>query len=139
MISVRRCFITIMMAVALQTAWAQKVMLHLEGNQVAEISIASLDSITFESKGDFQMPALNNFIYISKGQKILLTGASFAGPNNGWDKLLQDMTGIEVITKAQGGTTIMTNVAAQMLDASDRKLHGNLFWPTDNMPPKHAW
>jgi len=130
MITHKRCFITIVMVVALQTAWAQRIILHLADNQVAEISAASLDSITFAAEGDSQMqaPALNNSIFIGKGQKILLTGASFAGPNNGWDKLLQDMTGIEVVTKAQGGTTIMTNVAAKMLDADNRKVHGNLFW-----------
>ncbi len=129
MITFKRYFITIAMVATLQTAWAQQVMLHLADNQVAEISMARLDSITFAAEGDSLMSSsvLNNYIFLQQGQKILLTGASFAAPNNGWDKLMQDMTGIEVITKAQGSTNIMTNVAARILDANSAKPHGSLF------------
>lgn len=129
MITHKRCFIAIVLVAALQTAWAQKMMLHMTDSMVAEIDVARLDSITFTSEDDFDtIHVINKSVFIAKGQKILLTGASFAGPNNGWDKLLQDMTGIEVINMAQGGTTIMTNMAARMLNADDRKVHGSLFW-----------
>jgi len=129
MITFKRCFITIAMVAALQTAWAQKVMLHLPDNQVAEISLARLDSITFAADGDSLMSSsvLNNSIFTGRGQKILLTGASFASSNNGWDKILQDITGIEVINKAIEGTHINSYTTARLLNANSAQPHGSLF------------
>ena len=129
MITFKRFFITIAMVTALQTAWAQKVMLHLADNQVAEISTTRLDSITFAAEGDSLMSSsvLNNSIFIGRGQKILLAGASFANSDNGWDKILQDITGIEVINNAIGGTHINSYTTARLLNANSALPHGSLF------------
>lgn len=117
------------MVATLQTAWAQQVMLHLADNQVAEISMARLDNITFAAEGDSLMSSsvLNNYIFLQQGQKILLTGASFASANNGWDKILQDITGIEVINKAVGGTRLNNYAVARLLNANSAQPHGSLF------------
>lgn len=67
-------------------------------------------------------------VFVPEGKKILLVGASFAEEANGWDKLVQDITGIEVVNKAHGGYFIANNVATDMIDADSSKPHGSLFW-----------
>lgn len=74
---------------------------------------------------------LARHIFVPEGKKIILFGASFAGPNNGWDKILQDMTGIEVINKAVGSTKINSYTVARLLNANQAQPHGSLFMVND--------
>lgn len=66
-------------------------------------------------------------VFIPKGKKIMVLGASFASTSNGWDKILQDTTGIEVINKAVGSTNLSSHVVPRLLDASISQPHGSLF------------
>ena len=66
-------------------------------------------------------------IVVPQNKKIMLVGASFTIAGNGWDKLVQDSLGVEIINKAVGGSNIVNNVAALMLDANANQPHGSLF------------
>jgi hypothetical protein len=67
-------------------------------------------------------------VFVPKGKRILVCGASFASENNGWTKLVQDMTGITVANKAAGGSTIVGNIVARLMDANNTMPHGSLFY-----------
>lgn len=69
-------------------------------------------------------------VYLPRDKKIMILGASFAVTSNGWDKLVQDMTGLSIVNKAAGGTSIK-DLAAQMLIMNENRTnypHSKLFW-----------
>lgn len=98
------------------------------GEVISTIDLSSLISEGGQSSVATASIELANKVFVPAGKKILLVGASFAEEANGWDKLVQDITGIEVVNKAHGGYFIANNVAAEMINADSSKPHGSLFW-----------
>jgi len=97
------------------------------GEVISTIDLSSLISEGGQSSVATASIELANKVFVPDGKKIILFGASFAGPNNGWDKILQDITGIEVINNAVGGTKINSYTVARLLNANQAQPHGSLF------------
>ena len=62
------------------------------GEVISTIDLSSLISEGGQSSVATASIELANKVFVPDGKKIILFGASFAGPNNGWDKILQDIT-----------------------------------------------
>ena len=70
---------------------------------------------------------LGKAVSVKSGNKIMLTGASFASSENGWFELFCLKNNLEAVNQSVGGSGIDTNVAQRMLDADETKPHGSLF------------
>ena len=98
------------------------------GTVISTIDLSSLISEGGQSSVATASIELANKVFVPSGKKILVVGASFAEDANGWDKLVQDITGIEVVNEARGALFIANNVAQRMIDANSSQPHGSLFF-----------
>lgn len=84
--------------------------------------------ITSKQEDSSEYFSLGSNIVARPNNKIVLVGASFASPGNGWFELACHKLGLTAVNRAIGGQSIISNVAERMLDADETMLHGSLFY-----------
>lgn len=107
------------------SAPAMSVVIHRENINTEVTEVVNEGSTTI-----IENPAvrLAKTVFVPHGKKIMLCGGWFSAEANGWDKLLEDMTGVEVVNKSYEGGSIRNVIISRILDASASKPHGSLFW-----------
>lgn len=97
-------------------------------SSVNERLIIQTIPISSETEDSSEHFSLGSNVVVRPNNKIVLVGASFASPGNGWFELACHKLGLTAVNRAIGGQSIISNVAERMLDADETMPHGSLFY-----------